>query len=117
MTRDFMVQCFAAREGDAMPTYKNEATGSWYCAFYYTDWLGNRKKKKKEGFKTQREAKTFERQFIEKAEASPTCPLARWYPLHGRLQNKTEAYYLQWEGVPHQHKAAAFFRRDAHQQN
>ena len=54
-----------------MPTYKNEATGSWYCAFYYTDWLGNRKKKKKEGFKTQREAKTFERQFIEKAEASP----------------------------------------------
>lgn len=66
-----MVQCFAAREGDAMPTYKNEATGSWYCAFYYTDWLGNRKKKKKEGFKTQREAKTFERQFIEKAEASP----------------------------------------------
>ena len=71
MTRDFMVQCFAAREGDAMPTYKNEATGSWYCAFYYTDWLGNRKKKKKEGFKTQREAKTFERQFIEKAEASP----------------------------------------------
>ena len=45
-----MVQCFAAREGDAMPTYKNEATGSWYCAFYYTDWLGNRKKKKKEGY-------------------------------------------------------------------
>ena len=38
-----------------MPAYKNDA-GRWYCAFYYKDWTGKRKKKKKEGFPTKREA-------------------------------------------------------------
>ena len=40
-----------------MPVYKNEDKGTWYCSFYYTDWQGNRKKKKKEGFKLQRDAR------------------------------------------------------------
>lgn len=30
-----------------MPQYKNETTGKWYCSFYYSDWQGKRKKKKK----------------------------------------------------------------------
>lgn len=54
-----------------MPTYKDDERNSWYCSFYYTDWTGNKKKKKKEGFKTQREAKAFEREFLEKTNASP----------------------------------------------
>ncbi len=49
-----------------MPVYKDEAKGTYYAAFYYTDWNGERKKKKKEGFKKQSEAKEFERAFIEK---------------------------------------------------
>lgn len=53
---------------DYMPVYKNEEKKTWFCSFYYTDWQGNRKKKKKEGFKTQREAKAFERNFLEKLE-------------------------------------------------
>lgn len=53
-----------------MPVYKNKDRGTWYTSFYYTDWMGNKKKKKTEGFKTQREAKTFEREFINKAHAS-----------------------------------------------
>ncbi|WP_041711518.1 tyrosine-type recombinase/integrase [Clostridium pasteurianum] len=51
-----------------MPTYKNEEKGTWYCSFYYTDWTGAKKKKKKEGFKKESEAKAFERKFLEKQQ-------------------------------------------------
>lgn len=51
-----------------MPTYKDENRGSWYCKFYYEDWTGKRKQKKKEGFKIQREAKEYEREFIRKSK-------------------------------------------------
>ena len=52
-----------------MPTYKDEKRGTWYCKFYYQDWTGKRKQKKKEGFKTQRQAKEYEREFIRKSKA------------------------------------------------
>lgn len=52
-----------------MPTYKDDKRGTWYCKFYYQDWTGKRKQKKKEGFKTQREAKEYEREFIRKSKA------------------------------------------------
>jgi len=55
-----------------MPSYKDEKRNTWYCKFYYKDWQGERKQKKKEGFKTQREAKAFERSFLEKAQADCT---------------------------------------------
>ena len=44
-----------------MPVYKDEAKGTWYCKFYYTDWQGQRRQKLKRGFKLQREAKEWER--------------------------------------------------------
>lgn len=46
-----------------MPAYKNDA-GRWYCAFYYKDWTGKRRKKKKESFGTKREALEWERDFF-----------------------------------------------------
>ena len=57
-----------------MPVYKKKGkTGkaSWYAIFYYTDWTGTRKQKKKEGFGTQREAKEYERQFLERVAGTP----------------------------------------------
>jgi len=47
-----------------MPAYKDEVRGTWFASFYYTDWMGNRHKKKKRGFKLQREALQFERNFL-----------------------------------------------------
>ena len=44
--------------------------GKWYCSFYYTNWQGNRKRKKKEGFATQREAKAWESDFINRMTAN-----------------------------------------------
>jgi hypothetical protein len=54
-----------------MPTYKNKEKGTWYCAFYYTDWTGKKKKKKKEGFNREKDAKEYERQFLEESQVSP----------------------------------------------
>ena len=47
-----------------MPTYKDQKTGRWYCKFVYEDWSGKKKQKKKMGFRLQKEAKEYERDFI-----------------------------------------------------
>lgn len=52
-----------------MPAYKSK-NGSWFAKFNYKDWQGNTKQKKKEGFKTQREAKEFERDFLNTVKNS-----------------------------------------------
>lgn len=54
-----------------MPTYKDEKTGSYYCKFYYTDWTGKKKQKLKRGFKLQRDAKDWERLFLEQFANAP----------------------------------------------
>ncbi|MCR3759212.1 site-specific integrase [Clostridium felsineum] len=51
-----------------MPVYKNEKRKTYYCAFYYQDWTGERKKKKKEGFKKRSEAQQWEREFLAKQQ-------------------------------------------------
>ena len=64
-----------------MPAYKNDA-GRWYCAFYYKDWTGKRKKKKKEGFPTKREALEWERRYIEEQAGAPTMSFETLYGLY-----------------------------------
>lgn len=49
-----------------MSVYKNEKRGTYFCSFYYTDWTGKRKRKKKEGFKRKKDAADFEREFLNK---------------------------------------------------
>ena len=44
-----------------MAAYKDTERNTWYVAFYYRDWQGNNKKKKKRGFKTKREALDWEK--------------------------------------------------------
>lgn len=46
-----------------MPAYKDNAKGTWYAAFYYENWKGQKEKKMKRGFKTKREALEWERTF------------------------------------------------------
>lgn len=55
-----------------MPANKDPKTGKWIARFYITDSEGNRKQKKKRGFKTKREALEFERDFINKNEGRPS---------------------------------------------
>ena len=51
-----------------MPAYKYTLKSGktlWYANFYYTDWTGEKKYICKRGFKTQREAKEYERSFMD----------------------------------------------------
>ena len=58
-----------------MPSYKDEATSKWYCKFYYEDYTGKRKQKKKRGFDTKREAQEWEREFLLKRQGDPDMTL------------------------------------------
>lgn len=65
-----------------MPVYKDEATGTYYCKFYYTDYTGARKQKKKRGFKLQREAKEWERAFLERQQGTPDMTFQALYDIY-----------------------------------
>ncbi len=49
-----------------MSVYKDK-NGTWYAEFRYKDWNGENKRHKKRGFKTQKEAKEYERDFLNKS--------------------------------------------------
>ena len=65
-----------------MPVYKDEERGTWYASFYYTNWQGERKKKKKRGFKKRSEAKDWETQFLAKCASDPTMTFQSLYELY-----------------------------------
>jgi len=65
-----------------MPVYKKEQTGTWFCKFCYTDWNGTRRQKKKEGFKTKKEALDFEREFLNKTCSSCSMSFASMVELY-----------------------------------
>lgn len=62
-----------------MPTYKDQKTNTWYCKFYYTNWQGQKKQKLKRGFKLQREAKEWERKFLEQFAQNPDITFESLY--------------------------------------
>lgn len=66
-----------------MPVYKDEERGTWYVKCYYEDYLGRRQQKKKRGFKTKREAKAYEDNFLATESKAPSTLfrdlLAKYY--------------------------------------
>jgi len=55
-----------------MSVYKdNTKKGSWFVSCYYTNYQGHRKQKLKRGFNTKREAKKWERDFLDRLSLSP----------------------------------------------
>lgn len=65
-----------------MPIYKDEKTGTWYCKFYYEDYTGTRRQKLKRGFKLQRDAKEWERAFLEKMQGTPEMTFQALYDIY-----------------------------------
>lgn len=51
-------------------TLKDGKTTLWRAKFYVTDWTGKKRQICKRGFKTQREAKEFERQYLDQLQTS-----------------------------------------------
>lgn len=54
-----------------MPVYKDNTRGTWYVKCYYTDWNGKQRQKLKRGFALQRDAREWERSFIEQQAGTP----------------------------------------------
>ena len=67
---------------DIMPAYYDEKTKKWFCKFYYTDYTGVKKQKKKRGFKLQREAKEWERNFLERLQGTPDMTFQALYDIY-----------------------------------
>lgn len=65
-----------------MPAYKNEKRGTWYVSFHYKDWDGTARRKKKEGFKTKREALDWERDFLKAKAGTTDMTLGALYELY-----------------------------------
>ena len=79
-----------------MPCYKDNKSSTWYCKFYYTNWQGEKKQKLKRGFKLQREAKDWERNFLEQFATSPDITFQALYDKYKRFkENRVKASTLE----------------------
>ena len=81
-----------------MPAYKNQKRHTWYCSFYFTDWQGRRKKKKKEGFPTKRSALDWERKFLELYSGSPDirfATLVAAYQKYHQENTRQSTHYIK----------------------
>ena len=65
-----------------MPVFKDEQRNTYYVKCYYTDWTGSRKQKCKRGFKLQREAKEWERVFLEQQAGTPEMAFSALWGLY-----------------------------------
>lgn len=59
-----------------MSVSRNQATGLWDVQAWYRTYEGERRKKHRRGFKTKAEAKQWEREFLLRAEGSPSMTFA-----------------------------------------
>ena len=65
-----------------MPAYKDEQRGTWYASFYYTDWDGRRRLKKKRGFERKKDALEFEREFKASKDGKISMTLESLYQIY-----------------------------------
>lgn len=92
-----------------MPVYKDSERNTYYVKTYYTDWTGTRRQKMKRGFKLQREAKDWERSFLEKQSGSPDITFQALYDLYledicSRLKESTvivKRRYTEYRLLPY----------------
>ena len=52
--------------------YIDKERGTWFCRFYYTEYIGEGKQKKKRGFATRKEASEWKRNFLIKEKQCST---------------------------------------------
>lgn len=65
-----------------MPVYQDDKTKTWFVKCYYTDYTGTKRQRKKRGFKLQRDAKEWERNFLETQQADLTMNFESFVKLY-----------------------------------
>lgn len=79
-----------------MPVYKDEKRNTWYCAFYYNNWQGERKKKIKRGFYTKKDAQQWERNFLMQEKADVDMTFSAFIELYRRdMKNRIREHTWQ----------------------
>lgn len=79
-----------------MAVFKDGFTSSWACKFRYRNWQGETKQHKKTGFKTQKEAKEYEKDFLDRLNQSSDIlfrTLAEKYLEDRKTRIKPSSYY------------------------
>ncbi|WKY43938.1 site-specific integrase [Eubacteriaceae bacterium ES2] len=92
-----------------MPANYDKDAGTWTAQFYYTDYTGTRKKKKKRGFALKRDANDWERDFLEKQQADLTMLFSSLVELYfddmkNRLREstiKSKHYMIDLKIIPY----------------
>lgn len=78
-----------------MSVYKDKRNGKWAITFYYTDWKGQRKRKRKTGYETKREAKEAEQAELNKKLHSAEMLFSDCYDLYiGTISKEIKASTL-----------------------
>lgn len=78
-----------------MSAYYDKITKNWYCIFYFTDWKGTKKQKKKRGFSRKKDALEYEREFHDKLPSSPDMPFSDMVELYladKKMHTKLKTY-------------------------
>lgn len=73
---------FVNERTDIMPVYQDGKTKTWYVKCYYTDYTGTKRQRKKRGFKLQRDAKEWERNFLETKQADLTMTFENFVEIY-----------------------------------
>lgn len=92
-----------------MPAYKDEKRNTWFCSFYYSDWTGKKKLKKKRGFLTKREAISWERRFLEQQQGNINMTFGEFWEVYKndmkvRLRESTmitKVYIVELKVLPY----------------
>lgn len=67
-----------------MPVSKDPECGTYYVQHRYKDLTGESKKKTKRGFKTEKEARKWEFEFLKRTEGAPTMLFSEFYKVYAR---------------------------------
>lgn len=78
-----------------MAAYKDTERNTWYVAFYYRDWKGVNKKKKKRGFRTKKEALEWEQKFKQRQAPSLDMLFSDFIEVYGE-DMKPRLKYNTW---------------------
>lgn len=78
-----------------MAAYKDTERNTWYVAFYYRDWKGVNRKKKKRGFRTKKEALEWEQKFKQRQAPSLDMLFSDFIEVYGE-DMKPRLKYNTW---------------------
>lgn len=83
-----------------MSVSKDLERGTFYVQCRYKEWTGEPKKKTKRGFKTEKEARKWEYEFLKRMEGAPTMLFSEFYQVYAE-DVKPRLRQTTWESKAH----------------